>query len=185
MDTTSVLCPPKSFKVTVRGRGKDCEIVCGIYVPEELTLALIMWIYPQFYSRCNDIVLEKFCSVFSAARHSSSSSSMEEAKPETVEDSCPKDNLHIMSVIQKNEKPDEEYPYYLIRGQKRGYKTALGKITKKYPKSEILSKIEYDPRNSTSPFTRGSKILNFLTRRNNAFKLTGIPVDTFIASLCK
>lgn len=139
--------------------------ITGTYVPKELILNLASWISPQFYIKCNDIIIAYY--IVDYEDHLNDKHQLKEKLTE-IENSLDKLKLenqnlenqnlkltaapyteniinHNCLVILKKNEPNQNYPYYAIRTQRKNLKRALNKAQLKYPNLEIIYKKSRDP----------------------------------------
>lgn len=152
----------------VLGDNKDglTKQTTGTYVPQEFILALASWISPEFYIKCNKVVIDFYVQDFNNIKKNNAQlenriseidQSMRQlslansvlteqneqlkpiAAPYTID---PK--LHNCFVIFRKNKLGE-FPYGVVRTQKRNLHLAMKRVMKRYPNHTIVYEKIQDP----------------------------------------
>ena len=139
----------------------------GTYVHKTLILSLASWISPEFYVKCNEIVLNYYVQDFNRIKNSNTEL---ENRINEIEESLAKLSMRNIELARQNEqlkpiaapytidselhncflifrknKLNEEFPYGVIRIKKRNLYLAMKRVTKRYPEHTVVYKKIQDP----------------------------------------
>jgi Protein of unknown function (DUF3627). len=161
----------------------------------ELLLDIACWISKGFYDRSCRIVKEYFVNEFKVKHQHDNETMMakfqdletrNEALKNYVEDISPKvinpNKRHMFAIIQKNQ--PHEYPYYIIRIQRRNFQQSLKRVQIKYPRAQVIADLDYNP-NSINLFNRIMNEIQYITCKYNDFKLVNTPIEIFVNDVNK
>ena len=175
--------------------GGQCGLIRGTYVSQELILSIASWISSAFYLKCNKIILNHYNKQFEEEKVSLNNKLeevtilMDQIKVKNehmVEDMVPKPQnpgkAHTFALIHKNV-DGADYPYYVVRPQHCSFKKAMDTVKAKYPKSETIYQLKYNP-NTVNLFVRMKEAIPSIKTSFNNIKLDeGYSIDELVMDI--
>ncbi|GBN65608.1 Putative KilA-N domain-containing protein 313L [Araneus ventricosus] len=175
------------------------KIISGTYLPKELILSLALWISLEFYDKVYTVIESYFVSEFNE-RYRNDMGQLQEKilrieyeleqlrsenekyrnfEEETAFKTGDAKKIHTFTLIKKNSTTSKR-DIYVMRSQRSNYNNNLKRLKQKYPHSEILLELRYDP-DSLNLFDKiKERMVNIDVHYNGIKLLNGYTEEQFI-----